>query len=87
MLQGMREEAVMEAFLVPSIWIESQDAQNPRSLEVEREVSNVFLSRKPVFPELGLDVSMLPLSRWRCCLLTYSGKCCAVAMALLRKIL
>ena len=37
----MQEEAVMEALQVPSIWIESQDAQNPRSLEVEREVSPI----------------------------------------------
>ena len=30
----------MEALQVPSIWIESQDAQTPKSQEVEREVSS-----------------------------------------------
>ena len=35
----------MEALQNPSIWIESQDSQNSRSQEVEREVSPNFVQK------------------------------------------
>ena len=36
--QGLSEEALKEALQVQSIWVESQDVQEARCQEIEREV-------------------------------------------------
>ena len=54
--QGLSEEALKEALQVPCIWVESQDLQETKCQEVEREVSiteakQTVGSTSPVHPQ------------------------------------
>lgn len=44
--QGLSEEALKEALQVPCIWVESQDLQETRSQEVEREVGTAAAKQR-----------------------------------------
>lgn len=41
--QGLSEEALKEALQVQSIWVESQDVQEARCQEIEREVCTTIV--------------------------------------------
>lgn len=80
--QGLSEDALKEALQVPCIWVESQDLQNIRCQEVEREVSTF---RYMVGGYFSYTTSgCLLLFRWRSCHPSYRGKCCAQGTVLHR---
>ena len=61
--QGLSEEALKEALQVPCIWVESQDLQDTRCQEVEREVGNTEAKRPLPAPHLCILRLSLLLSR------------------------
>ena len=83
--QGLSEEALKEALQVQSIWVESQDVQEARCQEIEREVGvHKYCMCAPCYlhkKEYQQDITKSSFRRL-CCPLSYKERFCAVAMGL-----